>query len=282
MVWSPNLPLSKLNKMTIKDSVLRTYKYSSFFDFPLYPKELLLWLVSSKRTNFSKIPPLLIKKLSKKEIQKRKLRLKISQNKKKYAKSKLEFLKFFPFIQFVAISGSVSVDNATEKDDVDLFVITAPNTLWLVRPFVLVALEILGIRRRRGTKPALAQDLICPNLWLDTNNLLLGRERRNLFTAHEVLQIFPLINKNDTYEKFIAKNSWVKKYLANAYNSSLRVSTSGGRSFPIYFLLSPLNLIFFLLQYLFMLPQRRGEELGLGRAFFHNPNFQKKVLLSIK
>lgn len=280
--------------MTIKDSVLKTYKYSSLFDFPLYPKEVLFWLATSKKTNLSKITPLLIKKLSREEVQKRIIRFKASQRKKLYAKSTLKFLKFFPFVQFVGISGSVSVDNATEKDDIDIFIITSPNTLWLIRPFVLLILEMLGVRRRKNTKSTHAQDLICPNLWLDANNLIIGNERRNLFTAHEVLQIFPLINKNETFENFIAKNRWVKKYLANAYNSSLRMSASGSSlrvsyssrvnliiNNSICFLFFPINLIFFFLQYLFMLPQRRGEELGMGKAFFHNPNFQKKVLLSI-
>jgi hypothetical protein len=272
--------------MSIKESVQKTYKYSSYFDYPLYPEELLKWLVTPEKIRLSEIPPLLIKKISLSDIHKRKLRQSSSEKKKNYSKQKLDLLRFFPFINFVGITGSVSVDNADKNDDIDIFIITSPHTLWVVRPFVLFYLEILGIRRRKKSKSSNVKNLICPNLWLDANNLIIGKERRNLFTAHEVLQVFPLVNKNLTFEKFISKNNWVKKYLANAYHSSLQVPYSSHGNLIIsniiYFILAPLNLIFFALQYLFMLPHRKGEEIGLGKAFFHDPNFQKKLLISLR
>lgn len=269
--------------MTIKESVSITYRYSSLFHFPLYPKELSTWLATSKPVKLSEIPPSLIKKVSKKGKQKRELLLIASQRKKLYAKLKLSFLKKIPLIRFVGVSGSVSVDNAKTTDDIDIFIITTPHTLWLTRPIVLFILELLQVRRRRGTDMANVQDLICPNLWLDINNLKLSQNRQNLFSAHEVLQVYPLINKDSTYEKFIISNGWARNFLANAYPklqksySELNQESKKIKNI-IYLFLAPLNIFFFLLQYLFMLPRRRGEELGLGKAFFHNPDYANKVL----
>lgn len=264
--------------MTIKDLVDRTYFYGSLFDFPLTPSELHFWLTTSKRNRPEDIPANLIKKLSKSEIQKRKLRLKNSDNKKKYALLNLEFIKKIPLVWFVGITGSVSANNSKASDDIDIFIITAPHTLWLIRPIILFYLELLGIRRKRNSHHRKVKNLICPNLWLDANNLYLDVDRQNIYTAHEVLQVYPLINKHNSYQIFICKNSWIKNFLANSYP---RISKNSYPSNFLYLLFYPFNLCFFLFQYLFMLSHSRGEEVALGKAFFHDPVFQNKILKSL-
>lgn len=45
---------------------------------------------------------------------------------------------------------------------------------------------------------------------------------RDLFSAHEVLQMMPLWDKGGTYSNFIRKNNWVKKFLPNAWNEKYK------------------------------------------------------------
>ena len=61
----------------------------------------------------------------------------------------------------------------------------------------------------------LVSDKICLNLWLDETALSLPRNQRNLYTAHEVVQVKPILDRDYTYLKFIIANLWLKNYLPN-------------------------------------------------------------------
>jgi len=51
----------------------------------------------------------------------------------KKAKAVAKFLLWFPYIRGIAISGSLSKNFADENSDLDFFIITAANRLWIVR-----------------------------------------------------------------------------------------------------------------------------------------------------
>lgn len=110
----------------------------------------------------------------------------------------------FPFVRMVAVTGALSVNNAKENDDIDYLVVTDVGRLWLCR-----ALIILLVKRaeRRG-------ELICPNYFLTTKALALPE--RDLFTAHELLQMVPIAGRA-VFREMIALNSWAREYLPNAY-----------------------------------------------------------------
>lgn len=272
--------------MSLGVAIKNTLSYSLFFDFPLAPHEVHHWLNSSKLVSFSQLSLKNLPPLSQKQIQLRSKRLRNSLLKKKLASSLVKPLSLFPYVWFVGLTGSVAVNNATPDDDLDIFIITAPSTLWLVRPLCLLYFSLKGIRRNRLTPKNKVANLICPNLWLDYHHLQLLPHQRSLYTAHEVLQVFPLINKNHTYERFVFQNSWAKKYLANAYTSSLRISGTpelkqSHYKHLFYYLFAPLNLLFFFFQFLIMFPHKKKEKVSLGKAFFHNSDFPQKVLESL-
>lgn len=264
--------------MNLQGRVNKTFNYGKIFGYQRNQTEIQQWLISPTKTDLSTYKKIKFPKISKRELSVKKEKNKISQNKKHLVATLISPLKYFPFILFVGLTGSVAANNASAQDDLDIFVITSPNTLWVIRPFVLFYLSLLKVRRRRSTNSKSVKNLVCPNLWLDAKNLLINRNQQNLYTAHEVLLVVPLINKNHTYEKFIFQNSWVKKYLANAYRSKTNsLSKAGGYTTNNSLLIYPLNVLFFLVQYLFMLPQITTEKVSLGTAFFHKVDYQKII-----
>jgi hypothetical protein len=50
---------------------------------------------------------------------------------------------------------------------------------------------------------------------LDEDHIRFMEADRNLYTAHEIVQLLPVFNKERTYEKFIEENAWVKNYIPN-------------------------------------------------------------------
>ncbi len=200
-------------------------------------------------------------------------------------------LKFVPGLRLVALTGSVAANNSHPKDDIDLFFITAPHTLWLVRPLVLLVISIFYRRRHPGEDHAKAANAFCPNLWLDSLSVTVPVSKQNLYTAHEVLQIIPLIDRGGTYQKFLYENRWTKKYLANAYKiltsqSSLskgEAPQQAGRGIPpSSVILAPFNYLSYIIQVLYMYPKKTTETVHLHAAYLHTTDFASQISHHLK
>lgn len=151
-------------------------------------------------------------------------RFKISQKKLQNWRFRvyIKLLSFFPQIKLIGLSGSIAMMNAEEKDDIDLFIITARNRLWTGRMIALLIAQLLGIRRKRIYYPRrpsqiLYKDKLCLNLFFDESSLTVPKHKQTEYVAHEVLQMKPPINKGKTYERFLAANRWVLKIFPNAH-----------------------------------------------------------------
>jgi len=60
------------------------------------------------------------------------------------------------------------------------------------------------------------KDKVCLNLFFDENNLQVPKYKQTEYVAHEVLQIKPLINKDQVYERFLKANEWTFVFFPNA------------------------------------------------------------------
>jgi len=126
----------------------------------------------------------------------------------------LTILGSLPWIKYLGISGSVSMLNANEGDDVDLFVITKAGQLWTGR-FVLVLLtSLFGVRRFPNAQQV--KDKLCFNLFFSEQNLKIPKAKQTEYVGHELLQLKTVINKEDTHEKLLANNPWVFKLFPQA------------------------------------------------------------------
>ena len=259
---------------SLESATSSTKKYAKFFGLPLTPESLEKFLITPKPL---KIPKNF--KNSPKESRLIKSRQQISQDKTKLLFSRLWLFRLIPTIDLVAITGSVAINNAVLADDIDLMIITKNNTLWLTRALIVIVLKIFGWRRGRGV----IKDRICDNLYLDQSSLLIPRTKQNLYTAHEVLQIKPVIDRRHTYQRFIQSNSWTKNYLANAYkycsssfsSPKLGEDTSLLRGGEVF--VRAANFFFFHLQYHFMRSKITNETVTLHSASFHPHNLSRDL-----
>jgi hypothetical protein len=112
----------------------------------------------------------------------------------------------FPFVKGVAISGSLSKNFADENADIDFFIITAANRLWIARTFLHIFKKITFLFNM--------QDLFCMNYFIDEAEP--GIIEKNIYTAIEVTTILPL-RGNAVFEKFYTANNWTKNFLPNNY-----------------------------------------------------------------
>jgi len=140
-------------------------------------------------------------------------------------------------------------------------------------------LEMLGVRRhpqtahsgsvqerKRLDSPGVNdyRNQICANLYLDETALALSKAKHNLYTAHEVTQVLPIVNKHYIYERFLSANFWVKQYLPNTVIKPVNQLTN----YPINSY-SPFELLAYQFQYLYMKRKMTRESISPHSAFFH-------------
>ena len=254
--------------MDLAAAVAKTIAYGRYFNFPLSAEEVHHWLISPYSVSQSALK----KYLPVLEPKERLLRKTLLQNTKKKEKTAFKLIKYarlIPGIRLIALTGSVAVNNSQKDDDLDLLIITSAHTLWLTRPLLLLLLSLKFNRRHPGDSPSQTKNAFCPNLWLDTLSLSVPKNRQNIYTAHEVLQVRPIFDKGHTHKLFIKSNYWVKRHLANAYLELSKGKIKKENFTPLTFLVAPLNFVFFLLQYLYMFPKITTEAVSLHYAYFH-------------
>lgn len=119
------------------------------------------------------------------------------------------FLKHLPFVRGVALGGSQALGQQTEHSDIDLFIITEQNFLWIARTFVTVYFQILGMRRHGGK----IANRFCLNHYLaGPKQLSTGRD---LYNAMEYLRLRPLVYPQAT-NVFLTENfSWMNSFMPN-------------------------------------------------------------------
>ncbi len=166
-------------------------------------------------------------------IQIRIKRNRIAEEKYKKALKIIKILQYIPTIKMVAICNTLSYNNAKESSDIDLFIITKGKKIWVSRLLAASILKILNLR----PKPNNSCNKICASFFVSENNSDLekiqiippspkggdggGYIKNNplpfdIYLIYWIATLVPIYDKEKTYEKFIDKNLWIKKYLPNA------------------------------------------------------------------
>lgn len=210
-------------------AIVRTLLYSDIFDYPLSEEEVWKFLISNKDINktvfdskIKKINSVVFRKngflhieKNAAAVSKRINKFEESQIKLNLAHKIIKKLFIIPTVIFVGLSGNLSMMNAGKYDDIDLFVITRKDTVWITRLLLILCLKILGKHRKRNDKKV--ADKFCLNMIVDEEKLSLSKNLRSLYTSHEIAQLKPVMQRGNTYKKFINSNKWIQSYMPNAY-----------------------------------------------------------------
>lgn len=110
----------------------------------------------------------------------------------------------FPFVKCICLSGSISKGYSDQKSDIDYFIITAPQRLWLARTLLTIYKKVFLFNSRKN---------FCINYFIAEDHLTIPDS--NIFTATEVTHTIPVFN-DDLYRGFRLANNWTEEYLPNA------------------------------------------------------------------
>jgi predicted nucleotidyltransferase len=261
---------------------INTVIYHDCFDCPLSFAEIIKWKLNDS-VEIKNICGVVARNgfcfLKGREglIFKRALRQRISAKKMEIAQRASKIISLIPTVRMIAVTGSLAMENSDNESDIDLMVITKAGSLWTTRLFTYMVIHALGLSTRKPNDSQ-QKDKLCLNMWLDEDDLIW--RKRNFYSAHEIAQIVPLVNKGETYEQFLYKNKWILNYWPN----SVRISNLESRIRNKYSRFKILDSIFmvveklaFRFQYRHMKPRITHETVTSTRALFHPHDWSKII-----
>jgi hypothetical protein len=198
-------------------AILKTLLYYDVFQYPLQEEEIRTFLsVKSSETIAEELKQLVRYRLigeqegfyfigaGKEKVSRRKKGNKEAERYLKIASKHVRWLSALPFIQCICISGSLSKNYMDEKSDIDYFIITDANRLWIFRAILSLICKVLWVLR--------SQKYFCPNYIITRNTFEI--KDKNIYTAIEIATLLPVYNAT-SYNNFMNANLWVKEYFPN-------------------------------------------------------------------
>jgi len=126
----------------------------------------------------------------------------------------LKFIKWIPWLRMVWVWNSLSMYSTTEKSDIDLFIVTTKDSMWINRILITFIFQILWVRKtskKHSWKFCLS--FFCTIDWLDFKSWKLEND---IYLYFWIIYFKPILDYNNTYSLFLEKNSsWADFTLYN-------------------------------------------------------------------
>lgn len=217
MAEEKNLKIS-----SIKESVFDVLTYFSIFKFPLFFWEIHKYMSydCSEEELKTVLDNMLAtqqiyyenscysQQIDKEQIQNKIERFTLAQKRLVQAQKRARLISKFPFVSMVAISGSLSKYSSKPDGDIDYFIVTKHNRLWIAR-------TLLHLFKKFTFLVGKEHDF-CMNYFVDTSRLKI--EEQNKFTAIEISSLI-IQEGEDVFNAFLKENNWIKQFVPNAYKA---------------------------------------------------------------
>jgi len=119
-----------------------------------------------------------------------------------------KFISWFPFVDAAYISGSLSKNYANEKTDIDFFICTKPQKVWIARTSLHLFKKLTFLFGE--------QHSFCMNYFIDYNHREI--EEKNIYTAIELVTLMSHKSDEMKLKSLLACNPWIKNFLPNYYD----------------------------------------------------------------
>lgn len=204
--------------MTLQTEVLKTLLYYDIWSHPLTAEEIFTFLPMDSVTleqfkaqfereravdliGSSKGYYFLAGKMS--AVDKRLRRMRHARWMWLMARLATHVIKRFPFVRAVFVSGDLSKNATHKKSDIDFFIVTEPNRLWIARTLLVVFKKLFLLNSKK---------FFCLNSFVASDNLTF--DERNIYTATEIATLKPMYNSR-MFFAYLKANEWIKTFFPN-------------------------------------------------------------------
>lgn len=209
---------NRISVSSFGKSIIKTLAYYDIFNYPLTAEEIYNYLGTNHVSSMDVVNE--IEKLCKDGLIYNKNNFYLLTNNDNYISRRIDgnklaekkmdsafrmtkFISKFPYVRAILLSGSISKGYMEKDSDVDYFIITHPNRLWVTRLLLMVFKKIFLLNSRK---------VFCINYFVDTETLEI--EEKNIFTATELTTLIPTYG-TELYEALYSQNIWIKEFYPN-------------------------------------------------------------------
>ena len=117
----------------------------------------------------------------------------------------LRHARYIPGIRAIFVCNSLAMHATHMESDIDLFVVTAPRRLWLVRTLLTAMLQLLSVRVRAGETAG----RFCLGFFVTTDALDLSAVRieDDIYMDHWYRTLRPIVDIDRTYQALLWANA---------------------------------------------------------------------------
>lgn len=121
----------------------------------------------------------------------------------RWARISMHIIKRFPFVRGIMVSGDLSKNATSRSSDIDFFIVTEPNRLWIARTLLILFKKTFLLNKRK---------FFCLNYFAASDHLTL--DEQNIFLATEIAHLKPLYN-GDVFFQYLENNNWITRFFPN-------------------------------------------------------------------
>lgn len=211
--------------LPIRQSILHTLQFFDMFDAVLTPEEIHMYLWRGGNASFDSTKKALQQLTSDGTVlfergyygmrllaDTRIARIPLVDKRFKKAVRAAQILRYIPFIRGVFICNNLAFDAVSEKSDIDVFIVTAPKRIWIVRFFSTMILRLLRIAITRGR----IANRVCLSFYATTHALNLSTVTitdPDIYLMYWVRTLVPLYDPHNVYADIQNKNTWIRPYI---------------------------------------------------------------------
>ena len=259
----PSSKTTLVKRSEVEIAILRTLSYAEVFHKPMHKTRLYERLLISKKISKQLFDQSVDRLVSAEVIycsldyfalKKQRLLTQIQIDKlekenaqrSKNAVNAGKIFRVVPTVREVYLTGSSATETPDEFDDLDFFVVTHPNSVWITRLLLVLITTLIGryappVRnfstsnhdktglhlesKHDSTSSANSTSTgwsgvyksnrthaFCLNMWASEDALAVPVAKQSIFTAHEILFARPLL---DSTSSLFHENGWARQYFGN-------------------------------------------------------------------
>lgn len=146
-------------------------------------------------------------------VSRRMRRYNLADKKFKIALRALKVMQLLPSLKSAMICNSLSFNNSSEQSDIDLFLVIAPETLWITRLLMIGLSEFMGVRIHLAD----SKDKLCLSFLICEGNYGLEKVAiggGDVYLEYWLATLMPIFGREE-YEKLLKENMRLLAELPN-------------------------------------------------------------------
>ncbi len=214
-----------MEQTNLSNAIITVINRFDLFDFPLTDFEI--WQFLPIKASFNDVRNILpeIKNIETKFgfyflsnraeiVDIRQERYRDSAEKIKLVQRRIRLFSWLPWIRFISLANIIGPNNIKAQSDIDLFIVTKQNRVWMVKGLASFIFAILNLRpTKQKSKNTVCLSYLVDESALDLSNGLYNEN--DWYFNYWLVGLMPLYGSSQIYTNLFEANSWLTKMLPN-------------------------------------------------------------------